>query len=98
MSAMSAPWTPAMEAELRYLVRREYQHQQRVDAACRGKPAFTSSKAAHDSLPRRTVHGRVTVYRCDVCNKWHVGSHLSKATRDKRPMRLIGGDDEGLRL
>lgn len=86
-----------MEAELRYLIRWHYRRWQREASACQGKPAFSSSQDARESLPRRRIHGRVTVYRCAICRKWHVGSHLSPAARDKRPMRMIGGDDEGLR-
>lgn len=86
-----------MEAELRYLLRRAISQQEREASACQGKPAFATSQQARESLPRRTMHGRVAVYRCTVCRKWHVGSHLSTAARERRPMRIIGGDDEETR-
>lgn len=76
-----APWTPALEAELRYLIRREYRRQQRADASCRGKNGFQTAKHAHQAIPARAMHGHVTVYRCEVCHLWHVGSHLSPKRR-----------------
>ena len=82
---MTPIWTPALEAELRYLIRREYARQQRVDAACSGKNGFQTPNHARESMPRRTMHGRVTVYHCQVCHLWHVGSHLSSKRRDRRP-------------
>jgi len=78
-------WTPALEAELRYLIRREYQRQLREDASCRGKHGFTTPKHAHESMPGRAMHGHVTVYHCQVCRLWHIGSHLSSKRSDRRP-------------
>lgn len=76
-------WTPAMEAELRVLIRREYRAQQRRDAACRGKDKFSSPALARASMPRRH---KVMVYRCQHCHAWHLGSHLgTKQIRERRP-------------
>lgn len=82
---MTPPWTSALEAELRYLIRQEYRRQQRIDAACRGKHGFPSPQTARESRPGRAMHGHVTVYRCEVCRLWHIGSHLSSPRRDRRP-------------
>lgn len=82
---MTPPWTPALEAELRYLIRLEYRRQQREDASCRGKNGFQTAKHAHQAIPARAMHGHVTVYRCEVCRLWHIGSHLSSPRRDRRP-------------
>ncbi len=77
-------WSPALEAELRYLILLEYRRQQRVDAACRNKHGFHSPQLARESRPRRAMHGHVTVYRCEVCRLWHIGSHLSPLRRNRR--------------
>lgn len=82
---MNAPWTPAMEAELRYLVQREHTRQLREDAACKGKPGFDTSQHARNCTPKRTIHGRVAVYRCQFCHKWHVGGHLEPKSRQGKP-------------
>lgn len=79
------PWTPVLEAELRYRILLEYRRQQRVDAACSGKHGFRSPGLARESRPGRAMHGHVTVYRCEVCRLWHVGSHLSPPRRARRP-------------
>ena len=83
---MTPPWTPALEAELRYLIQREYARQQRIDAACSGKHGFPTPKHARESMPGRAMHGHVTVYHCQVCRLWHIGSHLSPKRRDRRPV------------
>lgn len=74
---MSA-WTPAMEAELRMLVLREYRAQQARESACKGKDKFDTPQMDRDSMPRRTTHGKITTYRCKACRKWHIGSYVGR--------------------
>lgn len=82
-------WTPAMEAELKMLlhraVRRDARNSEAAIAACKGKPAFATSQLAIESMPKRNQGGRITPYRCKHCNRWHLGSHLSTAARERKP-------------
>lgn len=82
-------WTTAMETELRVLLTRAWRKEARkktaMEASCNGKPGFSTAQHAHDSMPKRNHGGKIMVYRCKHCNKWHIGSHLAPASRDRRP-------------
>ena len=77
-------WTPALEAELRYRVRKEYERQMRRQVSCGNKSQFSSPAEARAAKPKRTVRGVVTVYHCEFCRKWHLGSHVGRSL-DGRP-------------
>ena len=70
--------TPAMEAELRVLILREYRAQKARESACKGKDKFDTPQMARDSMPKRKIRGKITTYRCQVCRKWHIGSHVGR--------------------
>ncbi len=82
--AQHTTWTPELEAELRTLVLIEWHKQQAREATCKGKDGFDTPQQARASKPRREIHGRITAYKCRVCRKWHIGSHVGKS-RSGRP-------------
>lgn len=46
-------------------------------AACVGKEALTSPTLAHSVNKRRRKSGKIgTVYRCDNCGHWHIGTPM----------------------
>ena len=87
------PWTAALEAELRGLLRLAYRRHSadRIDAGCTGKPRYSNRSAAERAMPRRDASYGAHPYRCRHCGQWHIGS-IARAL--KRPMRVIGDRGE----
>lgn len=85
------PWTPALEAELRALLRIAYrQHSaDRIDAGCTGKPRYPNRVAAERAMPRRDASYRASPYRCRHCGEWHIGG-VPRVL--KKPIPTIGGE------
>lgn len=81
-------WTPALEAELRMLIRREYacQLQSIRQGKCAGKIGFDSVARANE-VARRPGHEGMSIYRCKFCNHWHLGQ---PSMSDKRRRRSFG--------
>lgn len=74
-------WTAEKEAELRTLLRRAYLRDGYRTATCYGKDSFRTSQIAREAAPRGK--GPVSVYRCKLCQLWHVGSHLGPKSRNE---------------
>jgi len=83
-------WTAAQEAELRILLRRAYIRDNYRTATCYGKDSFRTSQIAREAAPRGK--GPVSIYRCKLCNLWHVGSHVGpKARNESKRIRTRNG-------
>lgn len=69
-------WTPALEAELRWLILRYYRSEQvKVGAlSCTGKTAFKHPNDAETAMRHKRVGERRMVYHCKFCHHWHIGS------------------------
>lgn len=79
--------SPEDEADLRRLAMAEYE---RMISSCQGKSAFDSPELAREVLSsHREGHGRLMVYRCGYCHRWHIGNHLSPASANRRPKKAI---------
>lgn len=74
-------WTPAMEAELRRLLRRAVIRDSYRTATCSGKDSFRTSQIAREAAPKGK--GPVSIYRCHLCSLWHVGSHIGPRSRNE---------------
>jgi hypothetical protein len=78
--------SPADEADLRRLILAEYRKCEFRVSACEGKFSFLSPvHARQSSLFRRDTHGRLAIYRCQHCHKFHIGSSTGSKARDARP-------------
>ena len=56
---------------------------------CASKKTYTSYEEARASLAKHPVEatGRLHVYRCDICHKWHLGHRpgwLNRILRTRR--------------
>lgn len=77
-------------AELRYLLRlaiarsREARDLEFGASACAGKQGFASHQEAADKI-RLEARGLVQPYRCEFCNKWHLGG--ARSGKERRAIR-----------
>lgn len=47
-------------------------HPERIKAHCTNKRAYTKKKAKR-ALKRVPYRRRLDIYRCKICNAWHLG-------------------------
>lgn len=74
-------WTAENEAELRQLLRRAHIRDNYRTATCSGKDSFPTSRIAREAAPRGK--GPVAIYRCKLCHRWHIGSHIGPKSRNE---------------
>jgi len=62
-------------------------------AQCAGKVAFETPALAHEVADRhRREAYRKTVYRCWICNRWHIGTGNANADNAAPSRRLALGE------
>jgi hypothetical protein len=77
-------FTTAHLFELRALFRALRRHEVRQLTVCAGKQKFESHNGAAVAARRHDMN----VFRCPVCNFWHVGHSQLKLSRKKKRERL----------
>lgn len=86
--------TPNDMTELKALLHVAINNDSFATATCSGKEAFDTPELASRVLHRKKRHGKIVVYRCRHCRKWHIGNHLGRKPGEKslRSKQQMGGE------
>lgn len=75
--------TPADLAELKWRLRIAMATESRRKSQCEGKQAFDNRVTAGLAMRSVKMRDTCTIFRCDFCGHWHVGSQVEGRKKEK---------------